>query len=144
MSDYLQIGATAIATLIVAVGAAIVGAALQARRDQASWLRDRRVEVCRDFLLLLNDRDFQQRIGTPVRSEARAPADYFAEFEILGMRRVLASAVAAFEAYSPLQAMADEERPLDPAELERLQAVADGLRAAYIRDALASLRIKAS
>lgn len=50
MDDFLKIIITAAATLVVGLVAALVGAALQARREQAKWLREQQIGVYSDFL----------------------------------------------------------------------------------------------
>lgn len=141
--DAAGIALTALATLVAGLVGAYIGAQVQARREHAAWLRDKRFAVCRAYLISHDWQDLDQKVGTKRRKDLPPPADYYAEFALLGMPEISAGAAELDAALRPLSQMALKHVPFDPHRFETLQAEHDRIRAAWVESVLHVLKIEA-
>jgi hypothetical protein len=142
VSDTLTVLVTALTTLLVAVVAAVVAARLQAAREQAKWLRERRYEVCVALLRSIDWADLNQKVDVDRPADLAAPADLYADLEVLGLLSVRAAAAECSEALAQIHARVSKAERFDGDLYKSLQTLFDACRAAFAAEVRAALKIK--
>jgi hypothetical protein len=132
----------ALATLVAALLGAYVGAQVHARREHSAWLRDKRFAVCRAYLVSHDWADLEGKVGAKRRKDLPPPADYYAEFELLGLGRISEGAQELDRLLSPLRQMVWENVPFDERLAESAQREHDHQRAAWVADVRRTLGVE--
>lgn len=144
MGDFATIALTSVATLLVALVGALVAARLQSEREQRNWLRDKRYEACVTLLKTFDWRDLGEKVDAKRPKYLPAPADLYAELNVLGLDGVAKSAEVASKALSAIESNIDGNPWHDPDAYPRLQAEYDVTREAFVKEVRRALGIKAS
>lgn len=87
--------------------------------------------------------DLSQKVDAKRPEHLPAPADLYAELDILGMDAVAAAARRSTDALYQIEVTFQNEVDFDSAVYERLQAQFDATRASFVQEARSALGIKA-